>query len=267
VILLRSTIPVYMTAPVVALEYEWAWPEYAREEMRLEAREYLDDIRERFSIPGVHLETMDVEGDAASMIVDTAIDEEVDLIVMSTHGWSGFKKWMLGSVTERVLHSGSCPVLAIHSPQPINRVAITLDGSPLAEEALEPGLDAAAGLGAGVTLVRVSEPLPAGFNNSMQFNWEVGKDTAYQIGQQTRQEAENYLHEVARRVARHDLDIQYSAIEGQPVDKILEFANLHGIDMISMCTHGRTGLRRWLFGSVTAKVMHSFSGHMLIVRA
>ena len=60
--------------------------------------------------------------------------------------------------------------------------------------------------------------------------------------------------------------MQLMVVDGPPVDKILECADLHGIDLIAMSTHGRTGLRRWLYGSVTAKVMRGFEGHMLIIR-
>jgi nucleotide-binding universal stress UspA family protein len=266
VIFLRCTFPFYMTTPVMALEYEWAWSESTQGDLQLEAKEYLDEVGERFNQPGVAVETIAVEGDPASMIVDTAVDEDVDLIVMSTHGWSGFKKWMLGSVTERVLYSGYCPVLIIHSPEAIHRMAITLDGSDLAEKALEPGLALAAGLKASVSLLRVSEPLPVGVNSALQFDWEVGKDTAYQIGHQNRLDAEVYLQDLSRQTARYDLDIQSSVEEGRPEDKILEYAGLHHIDLIAMSTHGRTGLSRWLFGSVTAIIMRSFSGHLLIVR-
>jgi nucleotide-binding universal stress UspA family protein len=265
-ILLRSTIPLYMAMPVVAGEYEWAWPEYAREQMRTESREYLQGVQERYELPGLCLHTMDVEGDAASMIVDTAVDEGVDLIVMSTHGRSGFNKWILGSVTERVLHSAPCPVLAIRSDQPITRLLIALDGSQLAEKAIEPALALADTLKARVTLLRVNEPLLADHKPSVQFEWEVGRESIHTLEQNRRNNAENYLCEVVRRAGHNGLNRQWMVVNGQPVPKILEFAQLQSTDLIAMSTHGRSGLRRWLLGSVTAKVMHSFPGHMLIVR-
>jgi nucleotide-binding universal stress UspA family protein len=173
---------------------------------------------------------------------------------------------MLGSVTERVLYSASCPVLAIRSSQPVNRIVITLDGSPLAEKVIEPALAVAAGLKARVTLVRINEPPLVDHKPSVQFDWQVGQETPYTLGQDRRDEVEAYLRQIVQRVGRNGLDIQLMVVDGQPVAKILEFANLHNTDLIAMSTHGRSGLRRWLFGSVTAKVMHTFGGHMLIVR-
>lgn len=266
VILLRSTIPVYMAMPIVADEYEWVWPEYAREEMRTESRDYLQGVAAAYEPLDVCLRCMDEEGDAASVIVDTAVAEAVDLIVMSTHGRSGFNKWMLGSVTERVLHSVGCPVLAVRSAQTIKRMVVTLDGSALAKNVLAPALAVAAGLKARVTLLRVNEPLAAEQVPTVEFEWEVAHEPVQVVQSAHRNQAEGYLYEVMREVGSGQVDVQMNVVDGQPVAKILEFARLHGVDLIAMSTHGRSGLRRWLYGSVTAKVMHSFGGHMLIVR-
>jgi len=266
IILLRSLIPVYMTVPTLANEYAWMWPEYSREQMRVEVQEYLAAVRQKYHKPGVRWQSLDVEGDAAGEIVDTALAENVDLIVMSTHGWSGMQKWALGSVTERVLHNATCPVLTTRSPQPITRLAITLDGSQLAEQAVEPALAVAAGLNARVTLLRVNEPLPANHGPAIEFEWTMGKDRAYGMVQERQAQSEAYLEEVTQRYARDDVIVQLMVVDGQPVDKILEIADLHSIDLIAMSTHGRTGLRRWLYGSVTAKIMRGFEGHMLIIR-
>jgi nucleotide-binding universal stress UspA family protein len=162
VILLRSLIPVYSTMPVVAYEYAWAWSENGPEINLQEGRKYLETIEQSCQQPGVSLQTIVQEGDAASVIVDTAATEKADLIVMSAHGQAGVRPWLLGSVTERVLYGATCPVLLIRSTQPISRIAITLDGSCLAERALQPGLELAAKLGAHVTLLRVNEPVSAG---------------------------------------------------------------------------------------------------------
>lgn len=266
IILLRSLIPVYMTMPTYASEYAWMWPENSGEQTHLEAQADLEAVQQKYARPKVRWQTRVIEGDAAGDIVDAAMAEHVDLIVMSTHGRAGIKKWALGSVTERVLHNSTCPVLTTRSPQPITRLAITLDGSQVAEQAIEPALLVAAGLGARVTLLRVDEPLPTNHGPSIEYGWSMGKDRVYGMVQQRQAQAEAYLEEVAQRYGRDDVIVQLMVVDGQPVDKILEIADLHSIDLIAMSTHGRTGLRRWLFGSVTAKVMRGFEGHMLIIR-
>jgi nucleotide-binding universal stress UspA family protein len=264
-ILLRCMIPVYTAMPVVAGEYEWAWPEYAREEVRAETKAYLQAIYNRYKHLDINLRTIAIEGDAASMIVDTAKSESVDLIVMSTHGWSGTEKWLLGSVTERVLHGAACPVFVVRSPQPPSRVLVTLDGSLRAEKAVEPGLAAADNLDARATLLVVNEPITLGRQLKRQPE-ELHDEDARQAEGRRWQETERYLQAIADRYPEMQGRIAVEVIDGPAVEKILEFVDLHGIDLIVMSTHGRTGLRRWLYGSVTAKVMRSTACSMLIIR-
>ena len=77
-----------------------------------DANEYLDGLRREARCSDCRIQTITVGGDVAGCIVDTAATEGVDLIVMTTHGYSGLTRWVLGSITERVLRGASCPVLA-----------------------------------------------------------------------------------------------------------------------------------------------------------
>jgi nucleotide-binding universal stress UspA family protein len=267
VLLLRSIQPVYTMMPVVAGEYEWIWPEYAREDSRREIRDYLNGVKGRFECVECPFQIIALEGDPASVIVDTAEEEQVDLIVMSTHGQTGVRRAVFGSVTERVLHSVACPVLVTRSEEPIRRILITLDGSELAERAVEPSLEVARAFDASIILLRINEILPV---NPLQaastgWDWEVTEPKQRLMGE-LRQAAEGYLREI---VLRHNLspsEVQTIVLDGSPVDRIQEFARLYGIDLIAMSTHGRTGLRRWLYGSVTVKVMRASECSMLIIR-
>jgi nucleotide-binding universal stress UspA family protein len=266
VILLRSLIPVYATMPVVAYEYAWAWSDDGPEVDRQESRRYLEAVEQSCQQPGISLQTAVREGDAASVIVDMASEEKVDLIVMSAHGQAGVRPWLLGSVTERVLHGAHCPVLLVRSPDPISRIAITLDGSTLAESALGPGLELAAKLGAKVTLLRVNEPVAtsqrAATGNGRQHN---GANTP-RLPLHLRDSCEAYLEEVVAAYNLTSPAVQTAVIDGPAVDSILEFAKLYGTNLLVMSTHGRSGLRRWLYGSVTAKVMRGTVASMLIIR-
>ncbi len=89
--------------------------DYSNPEKALaQARRYLDDISERIrsSIP-VSVEVRAEISDPASMIVKYAKKQNADVIVMSTHGRSGFSKWFFGSVTNKVLNITTCPVMVI----------------------------------------------------------------------------------------------------------------------------------------------------------
>jgi nucleotide-binding universal stress UspA family protein len=265
VLLLQSMTPVYTMMPIAAGEYEWVWPEYAREDSRRAVREYLEAVQRAHQQPTFTLRTLVEEGDAASVIVDTAHDEDVDLIVMSTHGWTGLIRGVLGSVTERVLHSAPCPVLVTRSGEPISRILITLDGSQLAERALRPGLELATTLGAKVTLLRINEPVVTAARETTHLTWR-DIDVGEQLPMYLRQNCESYLDQVLLRFDLNGPEVQTAVVDGPAVERILEFARLHGIHLIAMSTHGRTGLRRWLYGSVTAKVMRRSDCSMLIIR-
>lgn len=242
IFLLRNMKVVHMMMPAIAAESQWVWPEYSREQSRQEVRDYLDGIAGRIEQPGISVHVVAVEGDTAASIVDTAASANVNLIVMSAQGWSTSKVREMGSITERVLYSAACPVLIVRKAG-IQRIAITLDGSLVAEHALVTGLAAAKGLRANLSLLRVSEPLDE--------------------KQLPREMAESYLQSVVRGL---DYPAQPFVVEGPVVESILEFGRLHGIDLIVMSTHGRSGMRRWLYGSVAARVMRASQTSMLIVR-
>jgi nucleotide-binding universal stress UspA family protein len=206
------------------------------------------------------------EGDTASVIVDTTAEEDIDLIVMSTHGRSGFTRWMMGSVTTKVLHKTTCPVLAVRSAEPICRVLITLDGSELAEQALEPGFEVARRLGAQVTLLTVQEEAEIDSETIRQLERAekgLGKREKHRIYERD----EAYLQDLAFRYeAATDVKTQIAVADGPVAPGILHFAENWHANLIVMATHGRTGLRRWVYGSVTEKILHSAHCGMMIIR-
>jgi len=253
IFLLRSMQAVHMMMPAVATEYEWMWPEYSREQSRQEIRDYLEGISQRIHQPGIALHTLAVEGDTASTIVDTAVDEDIDLIIMSAYGWSPPRGHELGSVGERVLHQAACPVLIVRA-EPIQRIAIALDGSPLAERALVPGTVLAEALHAELALLRVNEP---------EFFYGLLPAREKLANERGREQACSYLQDVAVGLV---VPVETFVEAGTAVNGILQFIDEQHIDLLVMSTHGRTGLRRWLYGSVTARVMRASQSSMLIIR-
>ena len=81
-------------------------------------REYLDGMKARYANSGVQIETAHASGEAAREILDFAQQQGVDLIAMSTHGRSGFQRWLFGSVAEKVMRHAPCPVLAVRPKEP-----------------------------------------------------------------------------------------------------------------------------------------------------
>ena len=77
----------------------------------------LNQIRRERIPEGVQSRAVVIQGDPANQIVQLAEEEQVDMIVIATHGFSGWKKFMFGSVTEKVIRFAACPVLSIRAPQ------------------------------------------------------------------------------------------------------------------------------------------------------
>lgn len=265
VTLLRVPATDRMLVPDAAVltGYGIMWPDQSLEQSRQETRDYLAAVCKDHASPHVRLHTQLLEGSVAETILEAATNIQADLIVMSSHGYSGLSRWLLSSVAERVLHSASCPVLIIRSPEPPRHVLIPLDGSALSERALEPGVELAARLGGTVTLLRAVPMLETSlFERAEKIEPGMGR----RMEQDLHAEAENYLRDLSAVHARSGLTINQSVTHTPAADSILHYAETHPVDVIAMSTHGRTGLRRWVYGSVTEKVLRGATYSMLVIR-
>jgi len=266
VTLMRAPVVDLMLVPTVEFygNYSLRGMEHALERARKEAREYLEAMERAHARPNLELETTVAEGDPAEAILNTAAARKSDLIVMSTHGYSGVTRWIMGSVTERVLSNAPCPVLIIRSAQPLTRMLIPLDGSELAEKALKPALEIAAAFGAQVTLLECVKQIPT-------WHMEELESVEHGLGLRARDElvehASTYLQELAKKFSAPGRPIQIAVRHEPAATAILEYAEGNNVDVVAMATHGRTGAQKWLYGSVTEKVLRNSQGFaMLVVR-
>jgi nucleotide-binding universal stress UspA family protein len=240
------------------------------EELTTHSRErlngYLASVQKAQASSPVTFRCKVEEGDAAGVIVDTAAAEDADLIVMSTHGRSGISRWLMGSVTERVLRGAPCPVLAVRGDVTLEHILITLDGSKLSESALEPGLAMAGLLDGRVTLLSVESPVAVA--PSLVTDLEAAEAG---LGTRVRNEFYHQTGDYLRGVAascRESLgrDVDIAPRTGNVAPAILDYVESKKVDLVAMATHGRTGLRRWVYGSVTEKVLRKAECAMLVVR-
>ncbi|MGZ3600474.1 MAG: universal stress protein [Ktedonobacterales bacterium] len=222
------------------------------------------------------------EGTVANVILEETEHQEADLVVMSSHGRSGLSRWALGSVAEHVARHATVPVLILHensSPlidlsQPL-RVLVPLDGSALARAALAPAIE---------LLIALSAPAPAELHLLMVVAPYVMEeaDSSYTL---MLEGARSYLTGVAEDVrkeaaGRMPLSVTWSVTtDNDFADGIIQVAesrrSIEGaqgtegpssFDLISMATHGRTGMARWALGSVAEHVFHGTRLPFLIVR-
>ncbi len=264
--LLRGIAPEKILIPdahSLLIGYSVLWPDQSLEDSRKEARSYLQAVR-KSKIPQDMTVRLEVaEEDAAEAILSLAAAEDIDLISMSSHGYSGLTRWVLGSVAERVLHHAPCPVLVIRSPVPFHQVLVPLDGSKLSEEALGPGLELAGRLGCEVTLLCVT---PTVALREVEYLDGVEDGLGQRLAERLHAEARTYLDHLLDAHERPELALKTVITGGSPATGILKYAEEQGIDLIAMSTHGRTGLSRWVYGSVTEKVLRGARHSMLVVR-
>ncbi len=264
-------------------------PMYAQEILDAEqanAENYLASVAKSTRLAGIKTQTKALAGRAAMTILDVARDEHIDIIVMCSHGDTGFKRWALGSVAQQVSRHSPVPVLVLREDgtaptssfpdhlHPLRSVTamVALDGSKLAEVALEPAAYLVAALAApeqGTLLLTSVVNLAAIKNKPDKQKQAVDDVKAYLKGTAER------LH--AGEVAKLNLAIGWSlenskdvadalirgAESGEIVESSSEFA---GCDLLAMATHGRGGVQRWVIGSVTERVLGATKLPLLIVR-
>ena len=203
--------------------------------------------------------------------------EGTSLIVMGTHGRTGIARAMLGSVTEKVVRMAPCPVLTVKHPEVrvelpwgvtlagrrrladrprLQSILVPLDGSTLAEGILAEVRELARPLEAMITLLRVIPPYLTPSMESQEK--ESARDWA---------EVEAYLQEKRQALQAAGVSVNSVVRTGDPAHQILECAEANEIDVIAIATHGRSGLSRWLLGSVADKVLRGSDIPVLLYRA
>jgi len=250
-----------------------------------EARAYLDEIITAPSLRGVRVETRVEFGATAEVILDGAAAWNVDAIVLCSHGRTGLTRWALGSVAQQIVRRSAIPTVLLRergglpverkedSERPF-RMLIPLDGSELAEAALEPAITFGALMtGPGAFEAHLVRVLP--FIRTQDYD---------ALREQAALEANAYLERIAKRIDAsfvlpdgapvrvttgivYDLDVAAALARVAEAEAgVVGTAVVDGCDMITMATHGRTGLARLAMGSVTDRALSATVLPALIVR-
>lgn len=201
----------------------------------------------------------------AEGIRDAIVEQRVDLVVMSTHGYGGLGRMLYGSVADQVLCESPVPVVLIpvaseHAwPESDSlRILVALDGSRFAEEVLEPVTHLATALNAELVLVGATGPLEHSFAESASAA-RTGFDAALR-------ETREYLDGVAARLRTADLPVTVDAETGRAGVVIDGITRRRHVDMVAMATHGRSGLARMALGSVATEVLQHSTVPVLLWR-
>jgi nucleotide-binding universal stress UspA family protein len=228
---------------------------------------YLEAIARSFQ--GARIQCFADIGKAEEIIIEKAAADRNTLVVMATHGRSGIQRWHLGSVADKVLHGATNHLLLVRA-RPENQidgeaalktVIVPLDGSPLAEQVLPCVVDLAKKTKLKVILMRAYALPPAVTAD------EYGTYTEELI-KQLEAEALDYLAQKIKEVKGKGLEnVESIAGFGYGAEEIIKIGRQTPDNLIAMCTHGRSGIKRWVLGSVTERVVQHSGDPVLIIRA
>ncbi len=256
-----------------------------------EAMNYLEQTARIGSLSGVRTETVAVAGKAADTILSVIDARAIDLIVMCSHGYTGMKRQVLGSVAESIAHHPPVPLLLLREGGPMPaalqlhgagflRALVPLDGSQQARAALIPCAQLIAAL---------SAPAQGTLHLTRVVILPDAQQCSYHEREAILQEAQQYLEaavEWLRKeladglVAEPRLDITWSVTIDDDIAagiiRVAEEGDVGGgaigtgvagsSNVIAMVTHGASGLEQWAMASVTERVLQATSLPLLIVR-
>lgn len=198
------------------------------------------------------VKTTCLAGQAADVILDRS--EDNDLIIMASHGESGITRWLLGSVTTKVVRAGNKPVLVVSAqpdPQPqeakLDTILVPLDGSETAERAL----------------VMATELARKHNSKLVLYEGVLYRHATPEAEDWQALSAQEYLAKKVEELS--DVQAEYIVHETTTGIGITERAEKVGADLIVMGSHGRSGVSRLMLGSITEGVVQKSVCPVLVV--
>lgn len=211
-------------------------------------------------------------GEPAEEIVNHAQKSGISLIIMVSHGSSGIMHRAMGSVTNNVLRATTIPVLLIKVTEPyleaprehlLDRILLPLDGSEAGEAAVPYIKELTNRLESEVILLGV---VPSGqhVRTIGGLDYILYPDQHVEL---TKAEAKEYLDKVCHRLVSDKGTVGAEVRVGNVTQEIIKFAEEANIRLIAISAHGRSGVRRWVFGSNAHKILHASKAPVLLVKA
>ena len=272
-VLLHTVVdPDAFTLPVTS-EGEKARAVYGHlveDKLKAHAEAQLGSIVLKLADEGVEAKAAASAGNPAEEILRVAEEAGCGLIAMSTHGRNVIGRGILGSVTDKVAHSADVPVLTItpekarayHGKEgmSLSRVILPLDGSELAEQAQPYAQELARTLALEeVVLVEVVGTA------HLAYAYPEAATTLPNLTEGLVQNANEYLDGVAQGLEEKGLTTHTHVLQGSPAASLVAFVEQTPQSIIVMTTRGRSGLTRWVMGSVTEALVRASGDPVLII--
>jgi nucleotide-binding universal stress UspA family protein len=229
--------------------------------LRLEdSKRHLEKLAASLTQDGVRVTWDAVVGDPAATILAYAERERPSLVAMSTHGRSGIRRLIRGSVAERVLRKCPVPLFLANTRRAettgvrFRKVLVPLDGSERSASILPLVTEFARLHEAEVVLFRV------GFVRTPDYS---AMEIVTVLDQQQLEES---LAPYVEQLRQAGLTVSTRIAFGGPAGEILLAAEEEDVDLVAISTHGHSGLDRWLFGSVAENVLRHCTSPLLVLR-
>lgn len=226
----------------------------------------LDDWLAAVTAVRVPFEARVCEGQPAESVLAFARSLPADLIVMGTHGHSGFERLLLGSVTEKVLRNATCPVLTVPPRSvttaglPFRRILCPVDFSEASLVALQTAFSMAKEADARLVVMNVVD-WPG--NDSILVTASGDRELLGQIERQAAQRLESFISDESKVWSRPETRVTI----GKPYREILALAADWAADLIVIGVHGRNPIGLAVFGSTTNQVVRRAPCPVLTIRA
>lgn len=225
---------------------------HSQEVLARELEERAQSLRQR----GFAVATTIRTGAATEEILRAAADARADLIAMASHGAGGVSRWLLGSVTNRVLHATTTPLFVAHTqgliePPAMDAIVVPLDGSRFAESAIPAAEALATRLALPVQFVRVVRSQSVISHTMLLADITILRELA----EHERATAEEYLKVIVARFTATAVDASAQVLVGNPPEQLANYLASQPRALVMMTTYGATGAARWIFGSITEKIL------------
>ena len=222
---------------------------------------------------GIKATTATSYGDVSKEIVKYANNNKIDLIVMATHGYSKAKRWMFGSITQKVLYGTRIPFLIIKSKSPkasveFNRILVPVDGSPSSESTFPHVVALTKNTNKEILLLHICEPpvVPSYGSRPINPTWKKYRDNMW--GEMEKLSA-SYLKKTMTALNKKGIKVKSRVIKAQSAEvakTIIQTSKEENIDLVIIATQGRTGVGRWVLGSVANRIVEESSTPILLIR-
>jgi nucleotide-binding universal stress UspA family protein len=237
---------------------------------KTETQAYLNEVSARIQETGLETEEHVLEGQAAESIVEFAHSQDVDLILLSSHGQSGLSRWNISSVVQKVVWQAHMPMMIVRAYRAVpdattqlryGRILVPLDGSQRAECVLPFANQLACSQSAKLLLAHVvGRPEVPRHTPLTQEEVElVDRLTEY-----NRQEVADYMKDLA---ARLQCDVQPRLLSSKDTAAALhELVDQENVDLVALSAHGYTSGTKWPYGSMALNFIAYGSTPLLIVQ-